>query len=264
VKDLGPAPKTLIAYWALSPDGERLAYKVTKGLKSNMVCDGKEEPAYDDVGWPFFSTDSKHAAYCAKRRDEKFKDHWCVVHDGKEGTFYDEVRWAIVQYPAPLVFSPDSRRLAYAARRDDADGKPKWFVVHDGKEGRAYDDAQQFLFSADSKQFAYSARRKDEAGKDKWYMIWNGKEGPAFDLIEGALPNLKPTFSSDSRHFVYWARRLDKDGLYDWFMVLDGVESGPYLSVQVLQERDEDSGKVRYFVLDGTKASLIELDWPKK
>lgn len=264
VKDLGPAPKTLVVYWAVSPDGERLAYKATNGPKASMFCDGIEGPAYDDVGWPFFSADGRHVAYCAKRRDEKFKDHWSVVYDGKEGPSYDEVRWAIVQLPAPFLFSPDSRHLAFAARRDDPDGKPKWFVVYDGKESRTYDDVQQFFFSADSKSFAYSVKHKDEAGKDKLYMVWNGKEGAAFDLIEGGLPNLKPMFSLDGRHFVYWARRLNKDGVYDWSMVLDGVESGPYLSVQVLQERDEDPGKVRYFVLDGTKAWMIELDWPKK
>jgi hypothetical protein len=223
VKDLGPAPKSLVVYWALSPDGGRLAYKTASGPKASMSCDGKEGPAYDDVGWPFFSSDSKHIAYCAKRREEKkFKDHWCVVFDGKEGTFYDDVQWAIVQAPSPFLFSPDSRRFAYAARRDDGDGKPKWFVVCDGKEG------------------------------------------PAYDLIEGGLLNLKPMFSSDSRHFLYWAKRLSKEGTYDWFLVLDGVESGPYVSVQVLQEREEDPGKLRYFVLDGTKASLIEIDWPKK
>ena len=221
-KDLGPAPKTLVVYWALSPDGERLAYKTANGPKAGMFCDRKEGPAYDDVGWPFFSADSRHMAYCAKRRDEKLKEHWSAVYDGKEGPSYDEIQWAIVQLPSPFLFSPDSRHVAYAARRDGPDAKPKWFVVYDGKEGLPY------------------------------------------DLIEGGLPKLKPMFSSDSRHFVYWGRRLNKEGAYDWFFVLDGVESGPYVSVQVLQEKEEDAGRIRYFVLDGTRASLIEIEWPKK
>jgi len=264
VKDLGPAPKTLVVYWAVSLDGQRLAYKTTHGPKATMYCDGQEGPAYDDVGWPFFSTDGKHVAYCAKRRDEKFKDHWCVVYDGKEGTFYDEIKWSIVQFPSPFSFSPDSRHLACVARREDRDGKPKWFVLYDGKEGRAYEDVQQLLFSADSKHFVYSARRKDEDGKDRWYMVWNGREGLPYDLIEWGLPGLKPMFSSDGNHVLYWGRRLDKEGSFNWFLVLDGVESGPYASVQVLSEREEDQGKIRYLTLDGTKASLIEIDWPKE
>ena len=65
-----------------------MAYVAWKGDKLLVVVDGKEGPAYDEIGEgdPIFSPDGKRVAYVAWKGDKQL-----VVVDGEEGPAYDGI-----------------------------------------------------------------------------------------------------------------------------------------------------------------------------
>lgn len=85
-----------------SPDGKRLAYRVSQGVKTIVVVDDRESPAYESATEPTFSADSRHVAFFAIREGRYF-----VNIDGVEGPpLYKLLGLAI-------SFSPDSSRFGY-------------------------------------------------------------------------------------------------------------------------------------------------------
>jgi len=85
-----------------SPDGRRLGYRVSQGVKTIVVVDDQESPAYESATEPTFSADSRHVAFFAIRDGRYF-----VNVDGVEGpALYKLLGLAI-------SFSPDSSRFGY-------------------------------------------------------------------------------------------------------------------------------------------------------
>ena len=79
----------------VSPDGKRFGYNAqlsTKGssfgkLTVVVVIDGWQSSAYETVDLPSFSPDSRHVAFCARKRNREL-----VVIDGREGPPEEEIR----------------------------------------------------------------------------------------------------------------------------------------------------------------------------
>jgi hypothetical protein len=149
-----------------------------------VVVDGKEGPAFPEVGVPVLSDDGSHVAYAAYTKDGKCH----VAVDGKIGPAYDALE--------EIAFSPDGKRVGYVAMDEDA----RLCAVIDGVAGPWFDGLQDITFSPDSRRVAYCASRNDKA-----FVMENGKHGPTFDEIGMyyASSGLKPTFSPDSRRLAY-------------------------------------------------------------
>ena len=91
-----------------SPDGRRLAYRVTQGVKTIVVVDDKESPAYESATEPTFSADSKHVAFFAIREGRYF-----VNVDGVDGPALYKL------LGLGISFSPDGSRFGYFALPQD-------------------------------------------------------------------------------------------------------------------------------------------------
>lgn len=75
--------------WRLrfSPDSKHLAYVDERDGKEVFVCDSRESPEYEGLGFLQFSRDSKHLYYVVKRRGKSF-----MVCDGIEGPPHRRIR----------------------------------------------------------------------------------------------------------------------------------------------------------------------------
>ncbi|MEE8200108.1 MAG: hypothetical protein V3R29_02980 [Candidatus Acidoferrales bacterium] len=187
----------------VSPDGQRVAWRVKRGQKWVVMVNGEELGAeYEKVEWIIFSPNSQRLAYRAKRGDNR----WVMVVDGEPGPEFEKV--------GDPSFSPDSQSLAYVAKR-----RKKWVMVVDGQEqGSGYRKMGRPLFSPDSQRLACAARRKG-----RWVIVTDGKEGSTFDILGGLA------FSGDSRRFAYAGARVRKGfgrERADGYVVIDG-EEGP-------------------------------------
>lgn len=216
-----------------SPNEERLAYAEmedpitvdrTKSRlypvwtgRSRMVIDRVAGAWFDELDIPVFSPDSKRYLYVAMHDDK-----WCVVIDGKQGKYYDELgcneqRAKIDEATRinPLIhiapaFSADSRHVAYAARTSD-----KWVVVLDGQEGTPYEMVTGVTFSPDGRHLAYSAYRNHKA-----YLVYDKQEGPAYDVV------WPPVFSPNSQRIAFTAAKANT-----YFVNIDGRAGKPYAFV---------------------------------
>jgi rRNA maturation protein Nop10 len=181
-----------------SADGNHLLYVAAPApLKSCLVVDDKEGPAYDRISaaTAYFSPDSQHFAYAASNAGKAL-----AVIDGKPAAPYPLMRM-------PPMFSPDSKHVAYVSGSDN-----QLSVILDGVEGPRYDSFTEgsVVFSPDSKHLAYAARR----GK-QWYLVLDGKEQRSSDAVAGA----SISFSPDSTRLAYVSLTNGKR-----FIVIDGKE----------------------------------------
>jgi Tol biopolymer transport system component len=250
--EMKPRPFIEENSYGFSPDGLRIAFVAGESRDIRYaVVDNQIGKAYQHVGKPAFSPDSKHVAYATVRAGKLM-----VVTDGVEGEDFDEVN----DY---FQFSADGKRMAYVAKREG-----KEFLVVNGV-ATAYDEIIGFKFSADSKQLFVRARRgktmmslleggepKEEAANsveskndfqmafspDSQHTAWvSQRGGKSFVVSDGAAGNLYDEirdlqFTSDSKHLVYAARTNGKVA-----MVVDGIESKWY----------DDFVSESSFVIDG-------------
>jgi roadblock/LC7 domain-containing protein len=236
---------------SFSPDGKRLAYVAQKQGKWCAVIDGSEAKSYDQVGdaraamgshgvrgdgrLVRFSPDGKHAAYAARTGDK-----WCIVVDGREGRFHDEIATqhaASEDYDAQLsgwhmCLSAKGDRVAYTAKLGT-----NWVVVVDGKVSTEYREiaAGSLSFSPTGTHAAYTARKGDE-----WCAVVDGHEG---NLYEGAVGAV--TFSPDGSRMAYAAKKGQK-----WCVVVDGREEGLY-DKEIYPEFSPDGKHVKYVAVRG-------------
>ncbi|MDI7246652.1 MAG: hypothetical protein QME92_04165 [Bacillota bacterium] len=176
-----------------SPDGERLAYAARKGTKWIVVVDGKEGPAYDEIGAGrfssqtgslAFSSDGMHFAYVAI----KGKNNHLVL-DGKEGPPYQGIE--------QVTFSPDARKVAFVSWKGKTrDGLQhgtafkrsadcKYVMVRGDRE---YEGALCPAFSADGSHLAHIVRKSDSNGGSGQRVVLDGMESSEYDEIVGCYP----------------------------------------------------------------------------
>lgn len=249
-----------------SPDGRRLAYRVSQGVKTIVVVDDQESPAYESATDPTFSPDSQHVAFFAIREGRYF-----VNVDGVEGPPLFKLLGLAIS------FSPDSSRFGYFALPQDI---PHYWLppgtdparvsgmfliggkFSDGPEalqGAPLDRLAVWIeritgpvWSADGAHWAYA--RPDGA---RTVVITDGKPGVAHPAVsrlavdlegravyairqtrswlmtQGGQPMGQPVdevlatiVSPDGRHVAWVARRGDKQ-----FVATAGGEGKPYDAV---------------------------------
>lgn len=234
VRELGKVPQPFKnIHLFISPDGERVAYMLTRGDKRILVCDGRQGPAWDSILYVGpYSRDSKRLPYQATRDGNSFivfageedkaiptvgtgrvvysadcrriaywakdgPEQW-IVCDGKAGPHYASV--------SSGIFSPDGKRHAYAA----TDQQGNKFVVLDGKPLKPYEKVGSIVFSPDGKRLAFTVK---EGGAGM--VVCDGKEGLRYPDV------FYPFFSRDGKSLAYWARSAD---CKKHFVIRDGTE----------------------------------------
>lgn len=120
-----------------SDDGFQVAVVLQKDGKMYMSINSALSPMYDGVRAPAFHAATKQHAFIAKKNDKE-----CVVHNFREGAWYDRIE-------RPLITSDGL--LVYAAKRSD-----KWFIVSGDKVSQPFDSPGPSLFaSPDGRRLAY-------------------------------------------------------------------------------------------------------------
>ena len=209
-------------------------------LRDRFLVDGEALAEAQDIPCFALSSDGKHMAYAAERRDSNGRGpsayNWHIVTDGRDSP---PVHADHGHLPFPLVsqltLSFDGSRLAYA--KDESQGSNAGSfavaecVVVDGKAGPQYALAECATFSPDGKHFAYCAERYKNVpttnpgryatvAKPVWVVVTDGSEGREYDLTSA------PVFSPDSRHLAYAA---EKDS--QWSIIADGKEIAGYAAI---------------------------------
>lgn len=190
-----------------SPDGRKVAYKVTGDESESLFINDQRGKAYYGIdinqGGSLFSPDGSHVAYEANTDDGSI-----IVLDGQESQTYREnpLMNSIGQY---VLYSADGKQVAYVIRKENFND----CLFLNGKEvtcGLATDP----VFSPDSKQLAYAVIKDD-----KRCLIVNRKEYACYD----GIPDYGIIFSQDSKHLAYEVTDQDKN-----FIVVDGIRGTSY------------------------------------
>ncbi|MCX6798065.1 MAG: hypothetical protein NTX66_02540 [Candidatus Falkowbacteria bacterium] len=129
-------------YIFFSPDGEKVAYAISKDGGWAVVVNGQVGAAYDSLGVIIFSPDSQHFAYTAKKNNKEF-----IVLDNQAGPAFD---WTF----EPKTFTPDSRFFIYKARRESKD-----LMMINNWSSQLYDEIYRLTYSSDNSQLFIFARQ---------------------------------------------------------------------------------------------------------
>jgi hypothetical protein len=237
-----------------SDDGSRIWYGARSNGKWAVVLDGTPGPSFDEVfhsschttldmgalmlgmllptplaggelgsalgtacstvDFEFFSPDSKHTWYRAKKGSD-----WVAVEDGVEGPPFVNILLN--------AYSPDSKHLMYTRQPSKQSGTE---LIEDGSKIAEAQGISYPMFSPDSSRIAYANERY--TGKQwLWAMVADANKGNEYRMIEF------PAFSPDSKHLAYLAQialspmmhtvnATDPGG--SWTVVLDQQAGGEY------------------------------------
>ena len=225
IKGLSKLTWNKIAWVVISEDGDHIAYAGQKGLKWQVVVDGKvgheyeqvfpvvfgsggavaysarynsqwsivvngneRAEQYDEVSWPTFSSSGKSFGYAARNGDS-----WRVITNGNAGPAFTAVE-------NPTFRPGNDSSVAYIAHKND-----EVMVVVDGKPHKSYNQVRWLTFSPNGKRLAYAAWKDGEA-----YIVIDGEKREAFAAVD------LPVFNSDGKSIAYAAQVGDK-----WSMVRD-------------------------------------------
>jgi WD40-like Beta Propeller Repeat len=211
-----------IGWLVISDDGNHIGYAGQKGLKWQVVVDGRvggeyeqvsplvfgpggvfaytgrynsqwrvvvngneQEEGYDEVLWPTFSSSGKSFAFAARKGDS-----WHVITNGKAGPGFSAVE-------IPIFRPRNDNSLAYIAHKSD-----EVMVIVDGKPQKSYNQVRWLAFSPNGKRLAYAAWKDGEA-----YVVVDGEKEADFAAVD------MPVFSADGKSFAYAAQAGDKWGM---------------------------------------------------
>lgn len=208
-----------------SPDSRRFAYlgweNINGVIHYRSVFEDVVHVAGEGAGFPVFSPDSQHIAYCVKRG----KKDWVVLIDGLPGEKYKEIICApayspdghmallvldnkgiaevidnrlvrvtetkgVLIWAFNLTLSPGGERLAYVMGNTNWAGGPgkraRIQVVLDGQLGKGYkaENISAPLFSPDGRHVAYVVHNVDIKLKQ---TVFKGKSVVVLDGAEGKL-----------------------------------------------------------------------------
>ena len=166
-----------------SPDGNNVAYYAKQGDKEFVVNGNLIGPAYDRVGVPVFSYDSRLLAYKATRDNRA-----SVVINNRPS------RWLENASIGDVVFSPNSVRLAYEVFQNG-----KEFLIFNGRKDAEFRQIKNITFSPDGRKIAYVADDdfRNERGS---ILVANGKKQGAVFSWMGDLK-----FSPDGKRIIHEA-----------------------------------------------------------
>ena len=244
-----------------SDDGNHVWYGARSNGKWKAVLDGKEGPSYDEVfhsschttvnmgalmlgmllptpiaggelgsafgtacstvDFTFFSPDSKHTWYRAKKGAD-----WVAIEDGVEGPPFANILLD--------AYSPDSKHLIYTRQQSKGSNTE---LIEDGSKIAEAQAISYVMFSSDSSRIAYANERF--AGKQwLWAMVTDGHPGPEYRMIE------YPTFSPDSKHLAYLAQTASSPMMH----TINATDPGGSWTVVL----DQQAGSEYSFVIPGT------------
>lgn len=132
-------------FFFTSPDGQKIAYAISKGSGWAVVVNGQVGEAYDSLSAVSFSPDSEHFAYTAKKNNQEI-----IVVDHQAGPSFD---WTF----EPKTFTPDSRFFIYKAKKDGKD-----IMMVNNWASRPYDEIYKANVSPDGSQLFLFARQDKE------------------------------------------------------------------------------------------------------
>jgi hypothetical protein len=186
---------------SVSNDLRRIGFRVKQGRQQVAVVDGVRGKAYDSVGLPQFSPDSKRYAYLARNGAS-----WFIILNGNQ----QEAAGSGVH---GLQFLPDNKNIMYVVK----DGNREHVIMNTLK-GNIYDKVDENSFRFRSGHFAYIAWKGN-----KQLMILDGVEGTPYDRVG------TPVFSNKDGHLGYTAKKNGAE-----FAVIDNKEGMPYDSVEAV------------------------------
>ncbi len=170
------------------PGGE-FAYSARYNSQWSVVVNGDErEERYDEVLWPTFSSSGKSFGFAARKGDG-----WRVITNGNAGPAFTAVE-------NPIFRPRNDRSIAYIAHNND-----EVMVVVDGKIQKSYNQVRWLTFSSNGKRLAYAAWKDGKA-----YIVLDGEKRTAFSAVD------LPVFSADGKSIAYAAQVGDQ-----WSMVRD-------------------------------------------
>ena len=175
----------IVDSFKFSLDSNRYAYAaVPEKGKAKIVVDGKPHESHLSVGEPYFSPNSKHTVYRARREKDK---KWVTILNGeKKGDYYP----AIGKY----FFPKDSNHIAYNALISLS----KSIMIVDGKKqcaDHSFNIMDDPYFSPDSKNLAYIA---GHGQKGEFFLVVNGHVLPT---KYGGFFKDTPIIFDDEKHF---------------------------------------------------------------
>lgn len=212
-KEFGPFSTVIGSRVALSPDGKRFAFGVTRKTNETgraatfLVVDGVETPLKDrlEAHSLVFSPNGRRLGYVTLAGGS----HRVIV-DGKSSK-----QWVGSGAPQ-IVFSPDSEHYAYIGKEN---GKTR--VVADGKEEKSFVSVKGLpTFSPDSRHLAYAAEVRDETNRVSFYVaVVDGVRQELRLAPQNEASNI--VFSQNGSHYAYFSKA--KEGTC---LVVDG-KPGP-------------------------------------
>jgi hypothetical protein len=241
-----------------SPDSKRLAFTVVQNGKALVVCDNQESKlTYPENFYPLFSPDSKSLAYWARSADRK--TYYVIWNDQEMAQMKGEPQ---------LTFSPDGKSLACATYQ----GEMYRFGEKGERLAAGFEAASKPVFSPDGRHIAYAV------GKEKKWRIavdnnafsgsydpekvlhWDGPAGGGSRMTLDA-----PGFSADGKHVYAKGFRgtLQPRAPKSYFILCDGIEGPSHDGLWFPPDFQNHAKVLRYVVMDGEQARLMEWAWPK-
>lgn len=168
----------------LSPNWKSFAYKITKEWKTSIIKDWKNISwKYDEVWFPFYSSDSKTFLYIAKKDELTI-----LVKDWIEYlNFFNNDNDTFIK--SEPLFSPDWNSFLYLA-----ENYSRYFIVKNWVKWKEYDyiDKNMMSFSPNSKSFAYIVETDW-----KYFIVKDWVEWKKYDKISNLI------YSPDSKSIVF-------------------------------------------------------------
>ncbi|GEM_PF-2837676 len=164
----------------VSPNRQRMAFKMQRGRGLIVVLDGKPSPVYRKIGKLQFSSNSLYLHYIARENGP-----WYLVRDTHR-------RFA-KEFVGDPILSNQGKRTAVIFKT------PRMLQVRiAGVNGPVFDEVNRdsITFSPNDKQYSYFARR----GK-YWYVQIDDQTAGPFEDVTG-----RPVYSSDSKSHAYMAQ----------------------------------------------------------
>ena len=220
---------------SLSPNGDRLAYTVSRGSgkdhSTTVSITGEADQVYRNVAGFRFSPDGQHYVFIAEDDTGVF-----LVYDGQKNESYTEINRLSIAYP-PITFSRDSDSTMYVASRGgqvSAADSTEYLVVN-GKEVATHTEITEYYLSPDGHLTSYIGIDFDaqQPGNEVYGVYVNGElkyqHSVPQDIFKRQVSQL--TVSPDGTSIAY-VLELDNDIVA---VVLNGQQQAGYLLVNDLQ-----------------------------
>lgn len=171
-----------------SADGLITAYIATRGEKSYIVMDGREEllPVGSYPSGFVISPDKSFIGIPIVEKENSTYLHFAFVNTKYTPQRYKEV--------GDVVFSWDGRQYAYVAIKNE-----QFFIVLNGKNGQVFDRVISPMFSPDGKYLVYRARQNGR----RFVVVADALSGNILKKHDGHDRVFETTFTMNGKSVAY-------------------------------------------------------------